>query len=68
METQLEAMLRQGHIGMSEECMDAAMHAWFEWIDERRATLKATDPQGLVALYQELHVDAPFKSKFALDD
>ena len=51
----LMEMLREGHLGMSEECMDAAMHAWFDWIEERRATLKTTDPQALVALYNELN-------------
>jgi len=51
----LVEMLRQGHQDMSEEDIDAAMDAWFAWIEERRATLKATDPQGLVALFNELH-------------
>jgi hypothetical protein len=51
----LVEMLRQGHQGMSEAEMDAAMNAWFDWIEERRQTLKETDPQGLVALFNELH-------------
>ena len=68
MEHALEQMLRAGHQEMPEAEMEAAMQAWFDWIDERRSTLKATDPQGLVALWQELNVDDSFKTKFALDD
>lgn len=68
MESALEQMLRAGHQEMPEDEMEAAMHAWFEWIDERHSTLKANDPQGLVALWQELNVDDSFKSKFVLGD
>ena len=51
----LVEMLREGHLGMSDADIDSAMDAWFDWIEERRATLKTTDPQALVALYNELN-------------
>lgn len=51
----LVEMLQKGHQEMSEAEMTAAMDAWFDWIEERRETLKRTDPQALVALFNELH-------------
>jgi hypothetical protein len=57
MDPQLVAMLKKGHEGMSSDMAEAALVAWSQWIEERRATLLHSDPQALVALWKELSME-----------
>lgn len=50
-------MLMKGHLGMNSDQAEAALIAFSQWLEARRAHLKANDPKGLVALWAELHID-----------
>ena len=50
-------MLMEGHLTMDSKQAEVAMAAFGQWLESRYSYLKEHDPQGLVALWGELHCD-----------
>ena len=50
-------MLLDGHLQMDSDSAAIAMTAFGRWLDNRREYLKENDPEGLAALWAELHVE-----------
>jgi hypothetical protein len=50
-------MLMEGHLTMDSKQAEVAMVAFGQWLESRHSYLKERDPQGLVALWAELHID-----------
>ena len=57
MENDMQQMLTEGHRQMDHETAAMALQAFSEWLDRRRNYLKANDPDGLVALWEEFSVE-----------
>ena len=55
--TDTRQMLMDGHLGMDAVTAEIAMVEFGKWLEQRWEHLKEQDPQGLVALWNELHIE-----------
>ena len=57
MNTDMRQMLIEGHREMDDETAGMAITVFSEWLERRCEELKANDPRGLVALWEEFNVE-----------